>query len=188
MIGSHGCAGRAGRAWLLTALALSGPLAVNLAGPGTAGACHITPRVKPREEAVPAAGAAQHATGHPVALSPTSYLPPITPPPALTPSPTSPARPVVTAAAQQLPTATPTVETWSTDHPTGCTPPPPPCTATPPIHHGPVAPPSPTPMAPRVPPAALEVLPTPEPSTALIAVALAGAFAWRRRRGERPGR
>ncbi len=179
MNASHG---RSGRSWLLTALAASGPLAFTLAGAAPARASLIVPRP---QATVPAAGPAQHATGRPDSLTPTSYLPPVHPPAALTPSPTSAVKPVVATATLMLPAATPTVGNWDAGQPPACNPPAPPdhWSAPTPIHHGPIRPPTGSPKPPLKPPAALEVLPTPEPSTALIGLVLAGAFAWRRRRG-----
>ncbi len=181
MIASHGRARRTGPARPLAALAASGLLVVS--GAGTARACHITHHARPQPHAEAAELPTGTAAARPVALTPTSYLPPVTPPAVLTPRPTAVAAPVVPAA-QQLPSAppTPTVESWDTDHPTGCTPtPPPPRAGAMPPQHGLVKPPAPLSL-----PAALQVLPTPEPSTIVSALALAGAFAWGRRRQARP--
>ncbi len=94
-----------------------------------------------------------------------------------TTSATSPAR---SPAAEVLPTATatPTVANWHQAQPSTCTPPPPTCTCSVPTG---TTSPSSAPI-PLTPPAA-QTLPTPEPSTLLTALLLAGGLAWRRRSG-----
>ena len=122
MIASHGRARRAGRSWLIPALA-----AATLTGANPALACHISSHAKPHVAAddtfIPGPGTAQHAEGGPAVPTPASLVPPV-----ITPTALSPTKPAVTASAETLPTATaPSVETFNTDHPHGL--------ATPLTHH-----------------------------------------------------
>jgi hypothetical protein len=184
MSGSHGRAGRSGRAWLGTALAASGLIAAS--GPDPAEACHITHHTTPDAEHV----TSTTGPATPPATSPTGDLDKAyqnflndwhqavpTSPPKIIPTLTTTAIP---PAAQELAPTTPTVANQGTSQPCGC-PPPPPCTVPPPSTSTPTGATPPASQTLQPPGGPTNPSPTPEPSTVLSALAMIGAVAWRRR-------
>ena len=194
MTASHGRAGRRGRSWLTTALAASG-LFLAVSGARPARACHIH-HDKPTTDATTTATTPSVTTTSATSTATTpserfhhAFLKEWQDKTMAEPqtiAPTSMATtPMMTAAARTLtptPAVSPTVQDWHQTTAGTCMPSPPPCTCgTLPTNatHGM------TPSGPLQPPSAVlnpsSATPAPEPSTILSAVALVGAFAWRRR-------
>ncbi len=188
--------------WLGAALAASGLHASTGAAPALA--CHIAHHASAQQPATAAAQGLQAPVTNPAqdyrnlmhlcqqvkdqnaaAQAPTT---PVTttsaqaPAAEILPTATTTAAPTApTTAVVASPVAAPTVANWHQNQPSTCTPPPPPpCSGSIPTGGTGGANPPASPSISLTPPAA-QTLQTPEPSTLLTALLLAGGLAWRRR-------
>jgi MYXO-CTERM domain-containing protein len=191
MTASHGRVGRTGLAWFATTLAASG-LFLAVSGGRPARACHIHHNTE-TDHSTSTTATHPHPSTPPMTLAQAlqNYARDLhdqtmpTTPPVVTPTSgmTHPAAEFLTPPVA----STPTVRNWHQTAPPACTPttPPPSIGGTATIPAGQVIIPSPSAASST----GLQGSPTPapEPSTIFSALALVGAFAWRRRAGRSRG-